>query len=223
MTPVLDLLDSPGPIKWLFYGDSITHGAYHTMGWRDYTELFAERVRYEMQRYGDIVIKTATNGDTTRNLLESFDWRVGQFQPSVVFIMIGTNDCCVDASGIRVPLDEFRDNLETLISRIRGLNGAIPVLQTPCPLVSGGAPTREQNFPTYVEMIRSVARASEVPLIDHVLYWQELAEARGDRSVYWMSDAFHPNEMGHRVFAELIFKRFNIHSPDAGTGRFFYA
>lgn len=42
---VRPLLKADRPLKWLFTGDSITHGALHTFGWRDYAELFAERVR----------------------------------------------------------------------------------------------------------------------------------------------------------------------------------
>jgi len=40
-------MSSDIPVKWLFAGDSITHGALHTWGWRDYTEHFSERIRYD--------------------------------------------------------------------------------------------------------------------------------------------------------------------------------
>ena len=46
------------PLRWVFAGDSITHGALHTMGWRDYTELFSERLRHELKRPRDCVVKT---------------------------------------------------------------------------------------------------------------------------------------------------------------------
>ena len=47
----------------MFTGDSITHGALHTMGWRSYPEHFAERVRWELGRMRDIVINTGISGD----------------------------------------------------------------------------------------------------------------------------------------------------------------
>lgn len=193
------------------------------MGWRDYTELFSERIRYELRRLDDVVIKTAYDGNTTRHLLESFEWRVEQFQPRVVFVMAGANDCCVGPEGVRVPLGEFKDNLGLLIKRIRAMKGALPVLQTTCPLWPGGAPTREPNFPKYMSAIRSVARNADVPLIDHSAYWQQKAKASGSAPYFWMSDAIHPNEMGHRVFAELIFKKLKIYSPNSTTCRLFYA
>jgi len=50
------------PIRWLFAGDSITQGALHTFGWRDYIEPFAERTRWEMQWMRDCIINTAVSG-----------------------------------------------------------------------------------------------------------------------------------------------------------------
>lgn len=216
------LLRSPRPVKWLFYGDSITHGAFHTLGWRDYTELFSERIRYELGRSDDVVIKTAYNGNTTRHLLESFQWRVKQFRPQVVFVMVGTNDCCLEPSGVRVPLDEFKSNLKKLIEIISALDGALPILQTTCPLLPGGAPEREPYLEKYMAAVRSMARETRVPLIDHRAYWMQKTKMSSGRLYFWMSDAIHPNEMGHRVFSELIFKKLKIHNSDSTTCRLFY-
>ena len=62
MNEIADLLRRDQPMKWLFAGDSITHGALHTLGWRDFTELFSERVRWELKRTRDFVIKTGISG-----------------------------------------------------------------------------------------------------------------------------------------------------------------
>lgn len=223
MNEIHALLRSSKPAKWIFYGDSITMGALHTMGWRDYPELFSERIRFELRRHDDIVIKSAYDGNTTRHLLESFDWRVGQFQPQVVFIMVGTNDCYEDSAGPRVPLEEFKDNLKTLIKKARTLKGCRPILQTACPIWPGGSPERERNLPKYTSAIRAIARENRVPLIDHMAYWQRKAKAPGSAQYAWMSDGIHPNEMGHRVFAELIFKKLKIHAPNSPVCRLFYA
>ena len=58
MTRVQALLEDGRSLTWLFYGDSITPVALHTVGWRDYTELFAERIRFEMGRVNDAIINT---------------------------------------------------------------------------------------------------------------------------------------------------------------------
>lgn len=197
------------PLKWLFYGDSITHGARHTFGGRDYTEHFSERVRTELGRPRDIVIKTAISGNTTENLLKDFDWRCGQFQPHVVFLMIGMNDC---STGRNLPLETFEANLHELCNRIEGL-GALTVLQTTCPILPGTAPDREPNFPAYMEAIRRVACARQLPLVDHEAYWKENI----GRHFFWMSNAFHPNQYGHTAFAHELFRALGIFDPASPT------
>ena len=104
--PIRQLFKDTTPVTWVFTGDSITHGALHTMGWRDYPQHFAERVRWEMSRYRDVVINTGISGDRMPGLLKDADWRVYRFQPKVVSLMMGMNDCTAGAAG----RDEYRKN-----------------------------------------------------------------------------------------------------------------
>lgn len=219
MQRVRQILQAAKPVKWLFHGDSITHGALHTFGWRDYTEHFSERIRFEMNRSGDIVIKSAFSGNTTRDLLADFDWRVRSLQPNVVFLMIGMNDC---STGREIPRKEFRANLQTLCNQIAEIPGALTVLQTTCPILSGRSPDREPNFNSYMDAIREAASANKLPLIDHTRHWNEFFSKSGaGYHQYWMSDAFHPNSFGHQVFAELVFKELGIFDPASFACRLF--
>ena len=211
MDAIRELLKADEPVKWLFYGDSITHGALHTFGRRDYTELFAERVRYEMARTRDVVINTAVSGNTTRPLLQDFDWRVAQFKPDVVFLMIGMNDC---SDNNDIGPDEFEENLNELADRVETLDGSLG-LQTTCPILPGAAPDREPNLPIFMDVIRSVAAERDLPLVDHTRFWEQNAE----KLYYWMSNAFHPNEYGHLAFANLLFRELDILDPESQTCR----
>src|SRR6266511_979426 len=94
-------------LTWVFTGDSITHGALHTLGWRSYPEHFAERVRWELRRMRDVVINTGISGDRTGGLLADLDWRVLRFKPDVVSVMFGMNDCSLGMAGREM----FRKNL----------------------------------------------------------------------------------------------------------------
>ena len=207
MERVKQLLRSEEPLTWIFYGDSITHGAVHTFGCRDYAELFAERVRTELGRMMDMVATTAISGNTTRDLLASFDWRVARFDPDVVFLMIGMNDCNKE-KGIGV--EEFEANVSELVDRIMAL-GAVPVLQTTCPILPGQAPERFPYFDAYMDAIRTVATDRKLPLIDHTQRWRE----EEDRHFLWMGNAFHPNEYGHRAFAQEIYRCLDIHDEQS--------
>lgn len=213
MHRIKTMLARPEPVAWLFIGDSITHGALHTMGWRDYTELFRERVLWEKSRRLDLVVNTAYSGFTTRGLLAEYDLRVDRFQADVVFIMIGMNDC----SGQGVPPAEFRQNLRELAARIEA-RGGLPVLQTTCPVVVGKAPGREEYLPGYMDAVRQTAAALNVPLIDHHAHWQTFGE---QRRCYLMSDPFHPNEYGHRAFAHHLFRETGLSDEDSYVCRLF--
>ncbi|MBL8294024.1 MAG: SGNH/GDSL hydrolase family protein, partial [Bryobacterales bacterium] len=79
--PIREKLSGKEPLTWVFTGDSITHGALHTMGWRSYPEHFAERVRWELRRVRDIVINTGISGDRMPRLVGDAEWRVHRFRP----------------------------------------------------------------------------------------------------------------------------------------------
>jgi lysophospholipase L1-like esterase len=213
MDSIRQLFRRAQPATWLFYGDSITHGSFHTFGWRDYTQLFAERVRAELGRTTDLILNTAISGDTTRDLLAGFAPRVARLCPNVVFLMIGMNDC---AAGSGVDRTQFAADLSRLIDALAEI-GARPVLQTTCPLVPGAAPEREGSFAAYMDAVRAVAGQRGLPLVDHTRFWS----ANPERHPLWMSDAFHPNHYGHRAFAALIFQELGIYDPLSPTCRLF--
>lgn len=155
----------------------------------------------------DVVINTAISGHTTRDLLAGFEWRIAQFAPHVVLIMIGMND---SDERFNVPLEEFRHNLRELVKRCSDL-GAVVVLQTTCPVIPGNAPQKEPHFASYMEAVREVARESGMPLVDHTNYWLSQSEF----PINWMSDAFHPNAYGHIAFAQYLIESFGVDKKNA--------
>lgn len=213
MERIKEFFRQPEPRKWLFYGDSITHGALHTYGHRDYVELFAERVRFELGRPSDVVITTANGGDNTRGLLSGFDWRVAQFKPDVVLVMIGMNDC---SDGNDISLAEYRDNLDRLSGMIGDL-GAVPVLQTTCPILPGQAPDRFPHFDGFMDAVCTVAADRKVPLVDHTAFWRRNPESH----FMWMNNEFHPNQYGHRAYARHLYEEFGLWDPESVSCRLF--
>jgi lysophospholipase L1-like esterase len=206
---IKELLGRKTPNIWLFTGDSITHGAKHTHGARSYPEVFAERIRWELGRGRDMVVNTGISGHTTQLILDDFEWRVAQFKPSVVSLMIGTNDCAKP----QLPPDVFRSNLEQLIDRIRD-TGAIPVLHTPNIIITTAAPERKR-LPEYIPVMREVASKKQVVLVDNYKHW----ESREQATVFkeWLNDPLHPNGEGHRQIAQLMFRELSIFDPKAPT------
>lgn len=208
---IKNLLKSRKPSIWVFAGDSITQGAKHTKGIRSYSEVFTERVRWEMGRPRDFIVNTAMSGNTSTDVLNDFDWRVTHFKPNVVSLMIGTNDA---ATNKNVSVEIFEKNIQKLIEKIRA-TGAVPLLHTPNPIIAALAKERA-GLPAYVNVIRRVAEQQKVVLIDHYLYWEEAAR---QNKIYdaWLNDPLHPNGMGHLQMARTIFKALSIYDPKSFT------
>ncbi|WP_121357239.1 SGNH/GDSL hydrolase family protein [Flavisolibacter nicotianae] len=200
------IADRQKPMKWIFTGDSITQGAKHTLGYRSYPEIFSEHVRFEMNRSRDFIINTAVSGQTTREILADFDWRIAQFSPAVVSLMIGTNDA---AKSRRIPVEEYGKNLETLVQKIRALK-AIPVLQTPNTIEMGADPTKNErsDLPFFVETMRKLADQHNLILIDHWRSWEVNQEKVVAEK--WRNDPLHPNGKGHLEMARLLFQHLDI-------------
>ncbi len=213
------LLENSQPNVWLFTGDSITHGAKHTHGYRSYPEIFQERIRWELQRFRDIIINTAISGNAVSDILGDFDWRIGQFKPNVVSLMIGANDVAREGMTTQV----FDNNLQTFIGRIREL-GAIPVLHTTNPVIFEATHEKRKALPQYMAVSRDVAARNNVVLVDHWAWWEEVHKSF-EKNVYrqWLNDPVHPNAAGHFQMARLLFKALNIFDPDAPscTGEYY--
>lgn len=210
ITEIMKLKD---PLVWVFTGDSITHGAKHTHGYRSYPEIFAERIRWELSRVRDIVINTGISGNTTRTIIDDFTWRIAQFRPDVVSLMIGTNDC---AKG-RITITDFENNLRSLMNGIRIL-GAVPVLHTPNVIIADKSPERAA-LPDYVGVIRKVAADQKLILVDNYAYWQDTINNSATIKVFrdWLNDPLHPDGDGHSRIARLMFRELSIFDPKAAT------
>jgi len=208
---IKELLAAKDPNCWVFTGDSITHGALHTKGFRSYPEHFAERVRWEMKRMRDIVINTGISGDKADGLLADLDWRVLHLKPDVVSIMIGMNDCTLGEVGREL----FRKNLTAIVNKVKPI-GAIPVLNTPNPVYLKNAETRG-DLAAYAQIIRDVALATKAALIDHYAHWNEVKPDQ-ESLVKWLEDqSIHPGAFGHREFAKKIFTDLAIYDEKSPT------
>jgi lysophospholipase L1-like esterase len=207
------LLDGSKPLTWVFTGDSITHGGGHTQGGRSYSEHFAERVRWELKRFLDVVINTGVSGDRVRGLSKNVDWRVLRFRPDLVSVMLGLNDSGSGVSGRQ----EFRDRLASLVDRLRN-EGAIVLLNTPNRINLLKARDR-LDLPGYVQIIRDVADEFELPLVDHWSHWEEAKSAKEGMPGWLANDGVHPDRAGHRELARLLFAELDIFDARSPTCR----
>lgn len=200
------ILNSGTPATWVITGDSITHGALHTNGWRSYPEHWMERVRWELgkPKNRDFMVDSGVSGATSAELVARFGERVTAFSPHVVSIMIGTNDIATAGLG----LDAYRANLVSLVGSVRALPGSpVPVLQSPNPVDPAKWPGRV-NLSQYARVMGEVAAQQNVVFIDHYNDW--LDGNGGQVPLSLLSDGLHPDEHGHHRVALRMIKDLRI-------------
>jgi acyl-CoA thioesterase I len=202
LTRLQALLKDPSPINWVFAGDSITHGAFHTFGQRDYTEHFTERLRYEIGRRLDCVIKTGISGWKITDIQRYINRVILDFKPQVVSINVGVNDSKLGPAPENIKTFEsaYRDVLNQANA---ALNNPLFILHVPQPILEDGTP-RLQTIPLLLPIIRNLAVEYNAILVDHDAEW------RKNTFTYWLNDALHPNYHGHRKMAHTLLKALDL-------------
>jgi len=184
------------PLRVVCFGDSVTGVYYHTGSRRAYADML--EIALNRVSPGGLVevINAGISGHTTVNALARIDRDVLMHKPDLVTVMFGLNDM------VRVPLEEYRANLEAIVSKCRD-DGAEVVLATPNNVIdTDNRPT--EGLRSYCDAVRQVARELEVPLCD---CYREFDAVRANDYLDWrllMSDAIHPNMDGHKQIARQL-------------------
>ena len=203
------------PWIWLFFGDSITHGAAHTHGFRSFPEIFAERIRWELKLRKDLIINSGISGRTCVELLnDDYEHLVRRHQPQVVFVLIGTNDIARYNDS-----ELFRQYLTELVDRLRA-EGSIPVMQTCTPVLkvedNESYIERYNKLPLYNSVIREIAEQKSIILVDHAAHWQKIAPDENSLKRL-LGEAIHPGGAGHLEMAKEIFRTLGIYDADSNS------
>jgi lysophospholipase L1-like esterase len=190
--PILSVSEQPMTIVCL--GDSVTGVYYHTGGHRAYPEMLELALKAAHPKAIAKVINAGISGNTTRDGLNRLDSDVLKHKPDVVTISFGLNDM------VRVPIEEYRSNLEQLIDRCREQKSQV-VLCTPNAVINtDGRPITK--LVEYCEVLRAVGRGKNVPVCDQYVAGEELKQRAPWTWRLTMSDAIHPNMDGHKRMAE---------------------
>ena len=200
------LRKASGKWTWVFYGDSITHGAAHTKGWRSFPEIFTERVRYELGLPYDVVVNTGISGQTSVEVLCRFRQDVVAHHPKVVVMMIGTNDVAQNIGAIS---DECYLNNVASACDIAKANGIKMLLCSipPCDFF----PWRSEMTPG-PEVIRlngKLREYAEAEGIQYVDYFSILNNGKDGMIPEYTSDHCHPTPLGYNVMERFVVKEIN--------------
>ena len=196
---VVELLESgSGPVRIVCFGDSITGVYYHTGGRRAWCDMLGIALQQTYPQARLELHNAGVSGNTTTAGLARIDRDVFAYNPHLVVVMFGMNDCKTANLGV------FQDNLKTIVQRCHA-SGAAVVLCTPNSIYPDDK-TRFANLPFYVDSVRVLAAEMSIPVADCFLAYKDLRAADPLAWKLLMSETIHPCMNGHRLFAETIAK-----------------
>jgi len=146
------------------------------------------------------LINSGISGDTTIDGLARLDWSVLSYEPDLVSINFGINDCVMGLG-----LDEFELNLVQMVRRIRAGPGSEILLLSSQPLETQPFDRLVQD---YYQAVRNVANEMDVGFVDVYGAWMERVRQGTPLSSLILTGLDHPNEAGYKIIAEEIMKLF---------------
>jgi lysophospholipase L1-like esterase len=208
------------PLKIVAFGDSTTAPREGLKS--PYSQVLSD----ELPRRGvpATIINAGVPGNNTTQALARLQTDVLAHKPDVVIIQFGINDGMIDvwkdppATVSRVSKHDFEENLHEFVRQIRAGGGKV-LLMTPNPLrwvpflrELYGKPPYKLDDPAgltfilaeYAQIVRDVARAEKVPLVDVYSAFEEYGKQPGHSVDELLPDGVHPNDAGHRIVAEML-------------------
>jgi lysophospholipase L1-like esterase len=179
------------------YGDSITAGFAVRRGfpsfWREMLQNKYPKAKIEL-------VNSGVSGDTTLDGLARLDWSVLSYEPDLVTINFGINDCVLS-----LDLEEFEENFVEMVRRIRSGPASEILLLSSQPLET---PPYDKWVQDYYQAVERVAREMDVGFVDVFGAWMERVNQGTPLSSLILSGLDHPNESGYRIIAEELMKLF---------------
>ena len=179
------------------YGDSITAGFAVRRGFPSFWKQMLEEKYPEA---GVEMVNSGISGDTTLDGLSRLDWAVLSYEPDLVTINFGINDCVLGLG-----LEEFEMNLVEMVRRIRAGPGSEILLLSSQPLET---PPYERLVMDYYQAIERVAKEMEAGFVDVHGAWMRRVGQGTPLSSLILPGLDHPNEAGYRIIAEELMELF---------------
>ncbi|WP_337173850.1 SGNH/GDSL hydrolase family protein [Paludisphaera sp.] len=194
-------LEKGEPLSIVVLGDSISTGC-NASGWADgapFQPAYHDLLRLHLrERFGSDVrlANLSVGGMDTAWALTMID-KVVEAEPDIVIVAFGMND-----SAGR-PAAEYRDNIARVMSGVReGRPDAEFILVATMIGNPDWVALRQELFPAYRDALAGL-RAPGVALADLTSIWSRFLALKRDRELTG-NGVNHPNDFGHRVYAQTI-------------------
>jgi hypothetical protein len=180
--------------------------------WPSFVTHFSQFVRWQLQRFPDVVIDSCLPEDSICVLNEQLEQRALRFEPQAVFVMCGAEEAASGLDG----LDDFEEALQSIIWSLLD-RGITPVIHTPALTLDSGDALMDTLV--YVEAIRSITAELDVPLIDHWEHWEASTFELGQIESWYEPYSSLPGKEGHEQICELMLRKLGLTTRGGGAKR----
>jgi lysophospholipase L1-like esterase len=179
-------------------GDSLTYGWMVRKGYLDFLK---EMLTEKYPKNGFRLINKGIPGDTAEGGLHRVDPDVFFYGPDCVLLQFALNDAFVGYTP-----EDYRLNMETIISEIRGNTGAEIVLVTSSYI--GENEWNEVIEKSFYGSLEDLARAYGLSIARVHEHWKRWVRDGGDLGELVQPDGVHPTVTGYRLMAEAVMELF---------------
>jgi lysophospholipase L1-like esterase len=179
-------------------GDSLTYGWMVRKGYLDFLK---EMLTEKYPKNGFRLINKGIPGDTAEGGLHRLDPDVFFYKPDCVLVQFALNDAFVGYTP-----DDYRLNIETIISEILGNTEAEIVLVTSSYIGENEwNEVIEKSFYGSLENLAQTYELSVAPVHEH---WKRRVREGVDLGELVQFDGVHPTVMGYKLMAEAVMEIF---------------
>ena len=200
---VVDRMKERDYFRVVVFGASNTERYMPGIHWSDVLEVGIRSV-YGRKFH---LINAGVSGNNTREGLARFERDVASFSPDIVIVTFAGNDCNPNPPKY-VPEEEFNENMDLIISKIRAL-GAIPVLQTYYKMHYDRMEAKRAELARrYMILVREAAARNNVFLVDQFKYFNAVPV---ETLLYkLLLNPMHVNEFGKTFIGVNLLHHFGI-------------
>ncbi len=152
------------------------------------------------------IINSGVPGYKTENVLSQLDTMVYQYNPTSVFILIGTNDLAFNSAANK---DQTISNMKEIISNIKKnrkktkiyLESIYPVNEN----INYGMVSRRDNQ-VIREINEEMKKYCEKNDVTFINMYKELVNENGNFAEKYTNDGLHPNSLGYAKISQILIK-----------------
>lgn len=173
----------------LFFGNSLTAGYGLDNPEKSFPALIQQKINENHLHYQ--VVNAGLSGETTAEGLQRIDWILKK--PLDIFVLeLGGND------GLRgISPNHTFDNLQGIMKKVKGKYAHVKILLTG---IEAPPNMGEEYTTAFRNIFKKLAAENKVYFLPFIL------DKVGGVTTLTQSDGIHPNEEGHQILAENVWK-----------------